>query len=156
MQIDDLVEHDITSPRNGKTMKTILQYKFTGSEKFQLDANLWPCGVRLNIAQKWKNNENQITIQVHRVLRNFSLMQIDVLVVYDITSSRNGKTMKTRLQYYCEPINYWTGKYYSELIHPPVISQDLPFSKKWKNSPVALQYLPFFWIKRNIQHFREK
>ena len=67
MQIDDLVVYDKTSPRNGKTMKTWLQYKFTGSEEFQLDANRWPCGVRHNIAQKWKNNENQITIQVWRV-----------------------------------------------------------------------------------------
>ena len=92
------VDHQVPAAKKGKKQwETRLQDKFGGSEEFQLDANRWPCGVRHNIAQKWKHNENQITIQSLAGPRNFSLMQIDDLVVYDRTSPRNGKNNENQI-----------------------------------------------------------
>ena len=34
--------------------------------------------------------------------------------------------------YYCEPVNYQSGKYFSEYNTPPVTPQDLPFLNKEK------------------------
>ena len=62
---------------------------------------------------------------------------------------KSRRPWSSQAQYHCEPMNYRTGKYYSEKVHPPVTLKDLPFSNKSKFSPVTLQYLPFLNKKKH-------